>query len=89
MKMVRWVIGAITVCIIFAVVDVKADPEACRDALDQFNSARNDVSDALRSYASCVSSSDGHDDCSSEFSQVHSAQDDFESAVSSYEGDCS
>jgi hypothetical protein len=89
MKMVRWAIGAITIGIVLAIADVKADPEACRDALDQFKSARSDVSDSLRSYASCVSSSDGHDDCSREFSQVHSAQDDFESAVSSYEGDCS
>jgi hypothetical protein len=68
---------------------VTADPESCREAVDGYNSARREVSDALRSYASCVSDSQGHDDCSSEFSQLSSAQDDFESAVSEYESECS
>jgi len=65
-----------------------ADTEACQEAIDQFKSARSDVDSDLTSYASCVSDSDGHDDCSSEFSTVQSAQSDFESAVSSYESDC-
>jgi hypothetical protein len=30
----------------------------------------------------------GHDDCPSEFHRLRSAQDDFESAVSSYQSDC-
>jgi hypothetical protein len=68
---------------------VAADPESCREAVDGYNSARREVSDALRSYASSVSGSQGHDDCSSEFSQLSSAQDDFESAVSEYESECS
>jgi hypothetical protein len=32
--------------------------------------------------------SDGHDDCSSEFSRIGSAQSDFELAVSEYESEC-
>jgi hypothetical protein len=68
---------------------VAADPESCREAVDGYNYARRDVSDALRSYASCVSGSQGRDDCSSEFSQLSSAQEDFESAVSEYESECS
>jgi hypothetical protein len=40
-----------------------------------------EVSDALRHYARCISDSQGHDDCSTEFSSLKSAQDDFESAV--------
>jgi hypothetical protein len=41
-----------------------ADPEGCRSAVDQFKSAQSDVSGDLSAYASCVSGSDGHDDCS-------------------------
>lgn len=65
-----------------------ADTESCRNAIDQFNSARSDISCALRTYASCVSGSDGHDDCSGEFSTLQSANSDFESAVSEYETGC-
>jgi hypothetical protein len=68
---------------------VRSDTDECRDALDHYNSARSDVSGALRRYGACVSDSKGHDDCSSEFSTLHSAQDDFESAVSEYQDKCS
>ena len=57
-------------------------------SLSQYNSPKSDVTDALKLYAACVSDSDGHDDCSSEFSSLRSAQDDFESAVSEYESNC-
>ena len=67
----------------------RSDTDECRDALDHYNSARSDVSSALRQYGRCVSDSKGHDDCSSEFSTLHSAQDDFESAVSEYQDKCS
>ena len=67
---------------------VKADTAACKDAIDQYNSARSDIADTLRRYASCAANSDGHDDCSSEFRRLKSAQDDFESAVSEYESEC-
>jgi hypothetical protein len=52
----------------------------------QYMPAKSDVFDA-KTYASCVRDSDGHDDCSSECSSSQSEQDDFESAVSDYEGD--
>jgi hypothetical protein len=67
----------------------RSDTDECRDALDHYNSAKSDVSSALRHYRQCVSDSKGHDDCSSEFSTLHSAQDDFESAVSEYQDKCS
>jgi hypothetical protein len=67
----------------------RSDTDECRDALDHYSSARNDVSSALHQYGRCVSDSKGHDDCSSEFSTLHSAQDDFESAVSEYQDKCS
>lgn len=81
-------IGFGIVLFLISITATKADPEECRNAVDQYNSARSDVSDALRLYASCISSSDGHDDCSTEFSSLQSAQDDFKSAVSTYESDC-
>jgi integrase len=37
----------------------------CQDALDQYRSARSSVLDAIKTYASCIKDSDGHDDCSS------------------------
>jgi hypothetical protein len=67
----------------------RSDTDECRDALDHYNAARSDVSRALRRYGACVSDSKGHDDCATEFSTLHSAQDDFESAVSEYQSDCS
>ena len=66
-----------------------ADPQECGEAASRYNSSLDDVSSALRSYTMCVSDSRGHDDCSLEFSTLQSAQDDFESAVSEYETECS
>ena len=67
---------------------VLATPSECRDAVDRYNSALDDVSDTLRRYSRCVSGSRGHDDCSSEFRRLKNAQDDFESAVSAYGSEC-
>jgi hypothetical protein len=66
----------------------KADPEECQEAIREYNSAKSDVVDALKIYAACVSDSDGNDDCSSEFSTLRAAQDDFESAISDHESSC-
>ena len=62
-------------------------PEECRDAVDRYNSAKSDVADAIATYARCVSGSDGHDDCSTEFESLRSQQDEFESTVSGYENE--
>ena len=67
----------------------RSDTDECREALEHYQSARSDVSSALRRYGACVSDSKGHDDCSAEFLTLHSAQDDFESAVSEYQDKCS
>jgi len=67
----------------------RSDTDECREALNHYQSARSDVSSALRQYGRCVSDSKGHDDCASEFSTLHSAQNDFESAVSEYQDKCS
>lgn len=84
--------AAVMACGIFLVLcggAARSDTDECRDALDHYNAAKSDVSSALRHYRQCVSDSKGHDDCSSEFSTLHSAQDDFESAVSEYQDKCS
>ena len=60
----------------------------CNYAVSNYNSAISDVETALRRYTRCLSSSQGHDDCSSEFRRLKSAQSDFESAVSEYESNC-
>lgn len=65
-----------------------ADPEDCQIAINDYHSAINEVGDALQSYARCLSDSRGTDDCSLEFSTLSSDQDDFETAVSEYQGDC-
>ena len=84
----RTIEAAVLASALVLAASATADPEACRDAIDQFKSARSDVGDGIRSFAACISSSDGHDDCSSEFSTLQSAHDDFESAVSEYESEC-
>jgi uncharacterized protein YjfI (DUF2170 family) len=65
-----------------------ADTEECQDAVGQLRSAKSDLADPLKEYVACVRDSDGADDCSIEFSNLKSAQDDFESAVSDYASDC-
>ncbi len=65
-----------------------ADPDECQDAITHYNTAKSDLADALPVYVNCLSDSKGHDDCSAEFSQLQSAQSDFEDAVSEYQSDC-
>lgn len=60
----------------------------CRYAVDSYNNAVNEISSRLRRYSSCVSNSQGGDDCSSEFSRLRSAQSDFEISVSGYQNYC-
>lgn len=67
---------------------VHADPEECQEAIHKYNTAIGDVSNAMRVYVGCVNDSHAHDDCSSEFSMLQSAQSDFEDAVSAYGTDC-
>src|SRR5882724_13685987 len=70
------------------VLPVHAAREDCSDATNTYNSAISEVSDTLRRYTRCLSSSNGHDDCSSEFRRLKNAQSDFESAVSKYQREC-
>lgn len=66
-----------------------ADADGCKTAMQDFSSARNDVAYALKRYASCLSYSDGTDDCSTEFRRLKNAQADVESAVGTASSECS
>jgi hypothetical protein len=90
LKMRIWAIAAALGIFVAACGNAaRSDTDECRDALDHYNAARSDASSALRQYGRCVTDSKGRDDCSSEFSTLQSAQDDFESAVSDYQDKCS
>ncbi len=84
-------VSAIFLCAASAVcvpLTAFAGPTECQDAVSGYTSTKSDIATALQAYANCVSSSDGHDDCSTEFDQLKSAQDDLENAVSNYETEC-
>ena len=81
------IIGAVALALLSG-IPARADPEACQGAVLVLRSARNNVGDYLRRYASCVSRSNGHDNCAREFAQLRPAQDDFELAVSGYDREC-
>jgi hypothetical protein len=78
-------LGAVAV---LSVLPIHAATADCSDATNTYNSAISDVSDTLRRYTRCLSSSNGHDDCSSEFRKLKNAQSDFEDAVSKYLSEC-
>jgi hypothetical protein len=80
-------VGAALIAVV-PCVTATADDEACRGAMFVFRSGKTTVGDYVRRYASCLSRSDGHSDCSSEFSRLRSAQEDFEAAVLDYQREC-
>jgi hypothetical protein len=66
----------------------RAGPDECKVAIDSYNSAVEEISDTMKRYSRCVSDSQGHDDCSSEFRRLKSSQSDFEVSVSNYGSEC-
>ena len=81
--------GLLTVCFSITAWQVAiAGPDECREAAEQYKSAVSEVASALQQYATCVTSSDGSDDCSTEFSTLSSAHDEFETAASHYVSEC-
>jgi hypothetical protein len=81
-------IVALGAAAVLSVLPIHAATADCSDATNTYNSAISDVSDTLRRYTRCLSSSNGHDDCSSEFRKLKNAQSDFEDAVSKYLSEC-
>jgi hypothetical protein len=88
MLMTKVIGAAALVVALLSGIPATAEPEACQGAFLVFRSARNSVGDYLRRYASCVSRSNGHDNCAREFAELRSAQDGFELAVSGYDREC-
>jgi hypothetical protein len=81
-------IVALSVAAVLSAHPVYAATEECNEAFSAYNSALSDVSDALKRYTRCLSSSAGHNDCSSEFRKLKNSQSDFEAAVSQHEIEC-
>jgi hypothetical protein len=76
------------VFVILQASPVRADPQECQEALNTYNSAISDLSQALKIYSECLSDSQGHDDCSMQFATLQTAQDSFSTAVSGYQASC-
>ena len=79
---------ALAIVTILAPASTRAASEDCQDAVAKYNEAISDISSTLRRYTNCVSSSRGHDDCSSEFRRLKAAQSDFEDAVMKHRSEC-
>jgi hypothetical protein len=58
-----------------------ADKADCGHLADRYTAAAAKVIDALRSYGTCVTSGDKHDDCAAEMQALDDAHDDFADAV--------
>jgi len=81
-------LGVVSLSLLLMAPKADASRQDCRDAVDRFNEALEEVSTALRAYSNCVAHSRGHDDCSGEFGRLQSEHSDFEDAVSSYQAEC-
>jgi hypothetical protein len=84
----RLAAAAVAALAIGAPTTICANVEDCEEAIRAFTSARNDIASAYRAYGLCLSGSDGHDDCSTEFSRLRSSQSTFETAVYEYQNEC-
>jgi len=58
------------------------DTYMCESAISDYESGVSEIDYALRAYVRCVESSEGRDDCDSEYRSLGYAQDAFSSAVS-------
>jgi hypothetical protein len=74
MSVARFIAIIVAIVVLGTVSRSHANPEECKEAVSEYKAAKEDI--------------DGHDDCSSEFETLKSAQDDLEDAVSKYESKC-
>lgn len=84
----KYIALTVTAAFAFSVTMIKPAMADCNDAISTYNSAISDISTYLKRYTSCLNSSNGTDDCSSEFRRLRSAQSDLETAVSEYQMYC-
>lgn len=57
-------------------------------ATEQYQSVLDEVSDAVRAYATCVYDSQGGVDCADEFADLTAAHAHFQAAVTLYQSEC-
>lgn len=74
--------------LMFTVAGQAAKAGDCSTAATDYNNAISEISSYLSRYTRCLNTSDGDNDCSSEFRRLKYAQHSFESAVSSVRWDC-
>ena len=84
-KFFKLLIFAVAATTILPVGKAAAD---CKQAVDAYNTAIQEISSTMKRNSRCISNSEGHDECSSEFRRLKSAQGDFESVVSDYGFQC-
>lgn len=65
------------------------ESDDCRESKERAQQAASELADYARRLKNCAESSDLSDDCSSEFRRVRNAQDEYESAVSDVQSNCS
>ena len=78
---------AISLCHI-GFANAQTDQSECQEAIGRYSRASREISEYARIYGNCIWNSRGLNDCSSEFSSLKDAQDDFEKAVSRYRKKC-
>lgn len=81
---IKWFIVGITSINISSI----SHASDCVDAIDNYSMNLDEVSFSIRRYASCLSTSEGRDDCSIEFERLKQAHFDFEMSVSEIESYC-
>jgi hypothetical protein len=76
------------VALAFTVHLAHAGPEECRQAVDDYDVVMSELTEALGQYEKCVTESNGEDICEIEFEHLQSAQQDFQTAVLTYQNEC-
>jgi hypothetical protein len=72
--------GALLVLMLAGAVPASAQND-CAGARDDYGRAIEAVSDTLRLYSRCISTSGGHNSCALEFKRLEKAQQAFDEAV--------
>ncbi len=57
--------------------NARTDQSECQEAIGRYSRASREISEFARIYDNCIWNSRGHNDCSSEFSSLRDAQDDY------------
>jgi hypothetical protein len=60
----------------------------CAEARDHYLSAVDGVREYLGRYVQCITTSNGLEDCSSEFRRLSNAHTEFEKSVEEFRADC-